>query len=79
MTRTRTGRVGFDHELLVRRHPIEVERFLGLLQRGVAGAIAQQLHVEHEHDGSCCAREPWPATLAALLGSGVGRRAGGAP
>jgi hypothetical protein len=63
-----TGGKPFDHLLLVARHRIEVQRLRSFVRRvaGERGALLD-LDVEHEADGSCCAREPWPVTLLALL------------
>jgi hypothetical protein len=53
--------IQFDHARLVNRHPTEVARFrrhvLGLQPGQVDDAV-----VMHEHDNSCCAREPWAVT-----------------
>lgn len=58
-----------EHVLLVERHPIEIERFIAATRRGLseAGGAVLDLHVVHEDDGSCCAREAWFATLLHLL------------
>jgi hypothetical protein len=65
----REGAVGvlrFDHLLLAKRDPREVKRFRGYLVGLTAGKFTE-IAVEHEDNGSCCRREPWNATVAAIV------------
>lgn len=59
----------YDHLALAQRDPIEVARFVGFLRREMTGGGGglRHLRVEHEHDDSCCRREPWAATFVVML------------
>lgn len=50
-----------SHPMLVQRHAIEWVRVVRLRDQRVL------ISVEHDPDGACCAAEPWPATVLALL------------
>ena len=55
----------FDHDLLIRRAPGEVARFRRWLLESQAGDV-KEVNVAHEHDNSCCRREPWLQTFMAI-------------
>jgi hypothetical protein len=56
----------FDHQRLVERYPVEVERFRAFVSGLPRGEVTPTT-VVHEPDDSCCAREPWPVTLTTVL------------
>jgi hypothetical protein len=58
--------IAFDHLRLVNRDPRELARFRGYLL-GLSAGDVQDVQVLHEADDSCCAREPWNLTAAALV------------
>jgi hypothetical protein len=51
-----------DHMKLVNRQPRELKKLRRCLLGAQRGEVLD-LAVEHEHDGSCCDREPWPVTI----------------
>jgi hypothetical protein len=55
----------FDHLRLVNRQPHEMKRYRRFLLGLQPGDVAQPV-IEHEANGSCCRKEPWPATVAAI-------------
>jgi hypothetical protein len=55
-----------DHARLVARQPRELKRLRRFLLEATAGSLTE-LAVEHKADDSCCRREPWNATLAAVV------------
>lgn len=58
----------FDHALLVKRHPVEVERLCAFLRRAIKGhnTIAELAFV-HEADNSCCKAESFKLMLKEML------------
>jgi hypothetical protein len=58
--------ITFDHERLVMRHPTEMRRFRSWLL-GAGSGTAEQIVVAHEDDHSCCRRESWNLTAAAIV------------
>jgi hypothetical protein len=65
--------IRFDHLQLINSaeyREIVADQLAGLTANSVNGAT-----IEHEADGSCCARESWPVTLARVLRSTAERRA----
>ena len=65
--------IRFDHLQLINSaeyREIVADQLAGLTANSVNGAT-----IEHEADGSCCARESWPGTLARVLRSTAERRA----
>lgn len=61
-------RTSFDHLDLVDREPITCERLRSTVRLGRGTVL--DLDVMHEADDSCCRREPWLVTLAAVLAGG---------
>jgi hypothetical protein len=57
--------IAFDHLKLVNRDPQEVARFRRYLL-GLTPGDVQDVQVVHEADESCCARESWNSTAAAV-------------
>lgn len=65
--------IRFDHLQLINSaeyREIVADQLAGLTANSVNGAT-----IEHEADGSCCARESWPVTLARVLRATAERRA----
>lgn len=57
-----------DHKLLVDRYPMEVERVCAFLRRVVKKhSDIYDLHIDHEHDLSCCKGEHFIDTMTRLL------------
>jgi hypothetical protein len=54
-----------DHLRLVRRQPTEVKRFLKFILGTTPGRV-DEMRVMHEHDNSCCRKEPWRDTARKL-------------
>lgn len=66
MTRRTEGE--FDHFLLARGYPIEVERFRAYVARSRdLGVALAELFILHDADDRCCKIQPWRETLAGLL------------
>jgi hypothetical protein len=55
-----------DHLLLVRRQPSEVRRFQIFILGTTPGRV-DEMRVMHEHDNSCCRKEPWGDTVRVLI------------
>jgi hypothetical protein len=58
--------IQFDHKKLVRRDPKEVARFQRWVLIEGQGKL-KEMAVLHEHNNSCCRKEPWRVTLASLV------------
>lgn len=62
------GRMRADHKLLAERYPLEVERVCAFLRRVVKKhSDIYDLHIDHEHDWSCCKTENWIDTMMRLM------------
>ena len=61
-----------DHKRLVLRRKTEVARAIRMFSQGERGTASVATFM-HEHDGSCCKKEPWPVTRDWILVQ-VGRK-----
>jgi hypothetical protein len=58
--------IEIDHLRLVRRQLTEVKRFRDVVLGTIPGEV-REMRVMHEHDNSCCHREPWRDTARILI------------
>jgi hypothetical protein len=57
----------FDHLKLVRRDPRELQRLRSYLMQARPGEPLPDINILHEHNNSCCRREPWNVTLTTVV------------